>query len=102
VGGLKRLAVASAGCLHLNDPAGAGPGLMDVLRGLFGPQPPGDVAAMADLVIRCHKRDLAFSLELAADLAMQCCLVGLDRQEEVGSLLLELPKNGRWVLSATA
>jgi hypothetical protein len=52
---------------------------------------------MADLVNRCHKRDLAFPLELAADLALQCCLVGLDRQEGVGSLLLELPKSGRCV-----
>ena len=25
-----------------------------------------------------------------------------DRQEEVGPLLLELPKNGRWVWSASA
>jgi hypothetical protein len=38
---------------------------------LFGPQRPGDVAAVADLVIRCHERDLALSLELAADLAVQ-------------------------------
>ncbi len=52
---------------------------------------------MADLVIRCHKRDVKLALELAEDLMMQRLLVGLDRQEEVGSLLLELPKNGRWV-----
>jgi hypothetical protein len=32
VGDLKRLAVASAGCLHRHDPAGAGPGLIDMLR----------------------------------------------------------------------
>ncbi len=102
VGCLKRLSVASAGCLHLHDPAGAGPGLTDVLRDLFGPQNPGDLATMADLVIRYHKRDLAFPLELAADLAMQCCLVGLDRQEKYGALLLELPKNGGWVWSASA
>ena len=30
---------------------------------------------MADLVIRCHKRDVALSLELAADLTMQSLLV---------------------------
>ena len=58
--------------------------------------------AVADLVIRCHKRDLALSLELAADLAVQRLLVGFNRQEEVGPLLLELPKNGRWVWSASA
>jgi hypothetical protein len=57
---------------------------------------------MADLVIRCQKRDLAFSLELAADLAMQSCLVGLASQEEVGSVLLVLPKNQRRVWSETA
>jgi len=62
----------------------ASPGLTDVLRGRTGAQTPGDVPAMADLVIRCQKRDLAFSLELAADLAIQSCLVGLASQEEVG------------------
>jgi len=110
VGGLKGLAVAPASGRDFHDPAGAGPGLADVLRGLFGPQRPGDVATMADLVIRCHERDLALSLKLAADLAVQRLLVGLllrrslrlHRQEEVGPLLLELPKNGRWVWSASA
>ena len=99
-----------AGGRHLHDPAGADPGLADVLRRLFGTQRPGDVATVADLVIRCHERDLALSLELAADLAVQRLLVGLllrrshrlDRQKEVGPLLLELPKNGRWVWSASA
>jgi hypothetical protein len=42
---------------------------------------PGDVAAVAFLVIRCLNRDLSLSLELAADLAMQCLLVGFHRQE---------------------
>ena len=102
MGGPKGLAVAAAAGRHLHDPAGADPGLGDVRRCLFGPQGPGDVATVADLVIRCHKRDLALSLELAADLPVQRLLVGLllrrslrlDRQQEVGSLLLELPKNG--------
>jgi hypothetical protein len=57
---------------------------------------------MADLVIHCLERDLALSLEVAADLAVQCLLVGFDSQEEVGSLLLELPKNGFWVCRASA
>ena len=57
---------------------------------------------MADLVIRCHKRDVTLSLELALDLAMQRLLVAFDGQEEVGPLLLELPKNGRWVCKASA
>ena len=99
---LKGLAVAAAGGHHLHDPAGADPGLTDLLRRLLGPQLPGDVAAMADLLIRCQERDLALSLKLAADLAVQRLLVGLDCQEEVGPLLLELPKNGRWVWSASA
>jgi hypothetical protein len=57
---------------------------------------------MAALVIGCHKRDLALSLELTADLAVQRLLVGFDRQQEVGPLLLELPKNGFWVWRASA
>jgi hypothetical protein len=36
-----------------------------------------------------------FSLELRLDLTMQRLLIGFYRQEEVGPLLLELPKNGR-------
>jgi len=61
VGGLEGSGVAGPDGDQLDDPAGADPGLADVLRGLFGPQRPGDVAAVADLVIRCHKRDLALS-----------------------------------------
>ena len=102
VGGLKRPALATAGGRHLHDPAGADPGLTDVLLSLFGTQRPGDVATMADLVIHCHKRDLPLSLELRSDLTMQRLLVPLNGQEEVGPLLLELPKNGFWVWSASA
>jgi len=102
VGRLKGLAVTGAADRDFHDPAGADPGLTDVLWSLFGAQRPGDVAAVADLMIRCHKRDVPFCLELVLDLAMQRLLVGLDRQEEVGPLLLELPKNGRWVWSASA
>ena len=57
---------------------------------------------MVDLVIACHKRDVTLSLKLAADLAMQRLLVAFYRQQEVGSLLLELVKNGFWVWSASA
>ena len=102
VHGLKRLAVTAAGGADLHDPAGADPGLADVIRCLFCPQAPGDVAAVADLVIRCHKRDPALSLELAADLAAQRLLVGFHCQEEVGPLLLELSKNGFCVWRASA
>ena len=76
VGGLKRSAVAGAGSGHLHNPAGAIPALADVLRCLLCPQRPGDVPAMADRLIRCHKRGHAPSLELAGNLAMQRLLVG--------------------------
>ena len=95
VGRPKWLAITDAIGGHFHDPAGANAGLANVLRCLFRPQYPGDVATVADLVIHCHKRDVTLSLELALDLAMQRLLVALDGQEEVGPLLLELPKNGR-------
>jgi hypothetical protein len=102
VGGMERSGVAGPDGGHLDDPAGADPFRSDVLRRLFGPQRPGDLAAVALLVIRCHERDLALPMELAADLAVQGLLIGLDRQEEVGPLLLELSKNGFCVCSASA
>ena len=57
---------------------------------------------MAFLVSRCHERDLAFSQEVAADLAVQGALVPFDGQEEVGALLGEELKNGFWVWRASA
>jgi hypothetical protein len=102
MGGVKGLTVAPSGGRDFHDPAGADPGLPDVLRRLFGPQGPGDDATVADLVIRRHKRDLALSLKLAADLASQRPLIGCDRQKDVGPLLLELPKNGFGVFRASA
>ena len=44
-------------------------------------------------MINCQKRDVTLSLELALDLAMQRLLIAFYRQQEVGPLLLELPKN---------
>ena len=102
VGRPKRLAITASIGAHLHDPAGTDPGLANVLWCLFRPQRPGDVAAMADFVIRCHERELALSLKLRSDLTMQRLLVALDGQQEFGPLLLELPKNGRWVWSASA
>ncbi len=52
---------------------------------------------MADLAICYNERDIALSKELAADLAVEDLLVSLDRQKDVGPLLLELAKNGFWV-----
>ena len=102
MGGMEGLAVSDAGGHHLNNPAGASPVLADVLWCLLCPQPPGHVAAMADLLIRCQKRDLALPLELAANLAVENPLIRFHGQEEVGPLLLELPKNGFWVCRASA
>lgn len=110
VSGLKRLAVTGTADRDFHDPVGADPGLMDVLWSLFGAQRPGDVAAVAGLVIHCHEMDLALSLELRSDLAVERLLVALllrrslrlHGQQEVGPLLLGLPKNGRWVWSASA
>jgi hypothetical protein len=59
---------------------------------MFGPQSLGDVPAVSDLMIRCPEWNLALSQELAADLTIEWLLVDFDRQQEVGSLLLELPK----------
>jgi hypothetical protein len=53
VRGLERLALPSADGDHLNNPAGAMPLRFDVLRRFLGAQGPSDVAAVADLVIRC-------------------------------------------------
>jgi hypothetical protein len=102
VRGLERLAAAGADRGHLHDPAGAAPGLADVLRCLFGAERPGDGTTMALFENTCLNRDVAFPLELAPDLAMQGLLVPLDGQEEVGPLLQELLKNGFWVWRASA
>ena len=63
----------------------------------FSPQRPSVVSAVSDPVILCHERDLLLSLELAAGLVMQRFLILFHRQEEVGPLLLEMPKDLRWV-----
>ena len=99
---LERLAIADPGGDHLGDPAGALPIGFDVLQRFFRPQGPADFTSMADLVIACHEGDVALSKQLIGDLPVERLLVGLNRQEEVGPLLLELPKNGRWVWSASA
>jgi hypothetical protein len=63
---------------HLHDPGTARPVGRDVLRCLPGLELPGGVAAMLLLLIRCRERDLPFSLELAADLAVEGLLVRFD------------------------
>jgi hypothetical protein len=57
---------------------------------------------MADLMIGCDERDVALSQQLIGDLTVERFLVGLNRQQEVGPLLCELPKNACCVCSASA
>ena len=49
------------------------------------------------LLIRCHERDVPFSLELGANLPVEDLLVRFDGQEHVGPLLQAPLKNGRVV-----
>ena len=100
--GLERLAITAAAGQQLHDPGATRPVRFDVLRCFFGPHRPGDLTAVPDLVMRCSKRDLAFPLELAADLPVQSLLVAFDAQQEVGSLLRELQKTALCVWSASA
>jgi len=46
---------------------------------------------MANLVMACHERDIAYSKQLIGDLPVPL-LAGIDREQEVGRLLLELSK----------
>lgn len=98
---LERLAITDPGSDHLGDPAGALPVGLDVIRRFFRPQSPEDVTAMADHVIGCHQRDVAFAKQLIGDLPVERLLVDLNRQEEVGPLL-RAPKNTCCVWSASA
>ena len=68
--GLEDLAVANADGDHFHEPAGAPPGLTDVLRRLFGAERPSDCRTMTLLENTCFNRDVAFPLELASNLAM--------------------------------
>ena len=100
--GLERLAITATAGQQLNDPGATRPVGLDVLRRLFGPHRPGDLTAVADLVMHCSKRDLTLSLELPADLPLEGLLVAFDAQEEVGPLFRELLKNALCVWSASA
>jgi len=92
--GVGRVAVnESAGNSHLVNPAGADPGLSDVLLARLGLQRSGDLSIVADLMIPCHNRDHAPSVKLAADLSVQDFLVDWPSpQEEIDTLLFELPQ----------
>jgi hypothetical protein len=99
VSGLKWLAFTGAAGHDFHDPAGADPGLTDVLWSLSGAQHPGDVAAVANLVIGCHKRGLALALDLAADLA-RCSVFWLPSRRRLPAP--GAAENGRLVSSASA
>ena len=71
---LERLAVTGARGDHFRNPAGAMPDGLDVLRRFFRSEIPGDVSPMADLVIRCHERDVSLSKQLTGDLAVESLL----------------------------
>ena len=60
---------------------------------LFGLEFPACLASVPLLDIRWCERDLALSLELAADLAVQAPLVGFNGQQEGGPLLQAPAKN---------
>ena len=62
--GTEGLAVASTAGRDFHDPAGADADLDAVLQRLSRPQCPGDAAAVADLVIVCHERDVMLTLKL--------------------------------------
>lgn len=87
---------------HLHDPGAAWPVGLDVLWSLFGLEFPPGLTSVALLDVSCGESDVALSLELASDLAVQGLLVGLDRQEEVGPLLQAPVKNACVVCSASA
>jgi len=57
---------------------------------------------MADLVMRCSKRNMALPPELGIDLPDEGFLVGLGAEQEFGPLLHELSINALCVWSAYA
>ena len=73
-----------------------------MIGGFLGLELPARVTAVLLLLIRCSERDVALSLELAADLTVEGLLVGFDGQDDVGPLLQAPLKNGRLVCRASA
>ncbi len=95
------LAVCVAGD-QFHDPSAALPVGLDVLWRLLGSELPAGLAPVALLDIRCCERDLAPSLELAADLPVEGLLVRSNGQQELGPLLQAPAKNACVVCSASA
>ncbi len=87
---------------QLRNPGAARPGFFDVIRRLLGSEIPTCVTPVPFLLICCGKRDLAFPLKLAANLAIELGLVGFDGQDDVGALLETPAKNACVVCRASA
>ncbi len=84
VAGDFTLALASRGAGdQFHDPSAARPVGLDVLWRLLGSELPAGLAPVVLLDIRCCERDLALSLELAADLPVEGLLVEFNGQQEV-------------------
>ncbi len=73
-----------------------------MIRSFLGPELPARVTPVTFLLSRCGERDVAFSLELAGDLAAERGLVGFDGQSDVGALLEAPAKNACVVCRASA
>jgi len=58
---VKLLTVTPAGAHQLDDPAGSGPALTDGACGIAGPESQAHLAAMADLEIANHHREVPVS-----------------------------------------
>jgi len=87
---------------QFHDPSAARPVGLDVLWRLLDSELPAGLTPMALLDIHCCERDLAPSLELAADLPVEGVLVGFNGQQEVGPLIRAPAKNACVVCSASA
>ncbi len=94
VSGMEGLAVAGANSDHLRDPAGAVPVRLDVLWCFIWTQGPGDVTALANLMIHCSKSDMPLPEQLVGDLVVDAALIRVHGQQEVGPMLRKLLKDG--------
>jgi len=81
---------------------GASPALADDFRGIAGTQSPAHLAAMAGLERADVHWKVLVATELRDDLLIQPALVVLDRQEQVGALLLGELNNAGEVCRASA
>ena len=76
---VKRFAITPTAALQLNDPTGTCPALADGVSGFSCSELPAHLAAMADLKIADHHREVPVTTELGKDLLIQPPLVVFDR-----------------------